>query len=62
VEPVDQRSRVLGLRDAIENHAVWPLDTLITLDAGKVVAGSREKIEAFYSQSWAFADFPVQRR
>jgi len=50
-------ARVLGLREAIEDHATWPLETLITLDAGKVVTGSREKIEAFYSQSWAFADF-----
>jgi len=49
--------RVLGLRRSIERHALWPLDTLVTLNAGSVVSGSGEKIDAFYSQDWAFADF-----
>jgi hypothetical protein len=49
--------RVLALRTAIERHSLWPLETLVTLDAGRVVAGSNEKIDAFYAQDWAFADF-----
>jgi hypothetical protein len=50
-------ARVLALRTAIERQSLWPLQTLITLDAGHVVTGSGEKIDAYYAQDWAFADF-----
>jgi hypothetical protein len=50
-------ARVLALRTAIERRSLWSLDKLVTLDAGHVVTGSGEKIDAFYAQNWAFADF-----
>jgi hypothetical protein len=50
-------ARDFGLRRAVEGKYLWPLEKLITLDAGDVVDAPREKIDAFYAQSWAFARF-----
>jgi hypothetical protein len=49
--------RVFGLKRAVEGKYLWPLEKLITMDAGDVVDAPREKIDAFYAQSWAFARF-----
>ena len=49
--------RVFGLTRAVEGKYLWPLEKLITMDAGDVVDAPREKIDAFYAQSWAFARF-----
>jgi hypothetical protein len=45
------------LRRAIEKHSLWPLEQLITMHAGDVVGLSGERIETFYAQDWAFAEF-----
>lgn len=50
-------NRTLGLRNAIEGKALWPLDKLIAMHAGDVVQLPGDKIEAFYAQNWAFARF-----
>jgi hypothetical protein len=50
-------NRTLGLRNAIENKALWPLEQLVTMHAGDVVRLPGDRIEAFYSQSWGFARF-----
>ncbi len=50
-------NRALGLRNAIENKKLWPLDKLVTMHAGDVVQLPGDKIEAFYAQDWAFARF-----
>jgi hypothetical protein len=50
-------NRAIGLRNAIDGRALWPLDKLITMHAGDVVQLPGDKIEAFYAQNWAFARF-----
>jgi hypothetical protein len=50
-------NRALGLRNAIEDRKLWPLDKLVTMHAGDVVRLPGDRIEAFYSQDWAFARF-----
>lgn len=50
-------SRADKLRQAIENHNLWPLEQLCTMHAGDVVTLSGERIETFYAQNWAFAQF-----
>src|SRR5262245_32766570 len=49
--------RVQRLRQACDDHYLWPLDKLVAMHAGDVVGLQGEKIEAFYAQSWAFARF-----
>ena len=50
-------TRTLSLRNTIEGKKLWPLEKLITMHAGDVVKLPGDRIEAFYSQSWAFARF-----
>ena len=50
-------ARVSALRAAAKENDLWPLEDLIGLHAGHVVKEPREKINAFYAQSWAFARF-----
>lgn len=50
-------ARVLALRNTIDEGKLWPLEKLITMHAGDVVRLPGDRIEAFYSQSWAFARF-----
>jgi hypothetical protein len=49
--------RVHALTAAMANGGLWPLEELVTLDAGYVVQTSRPRTNAFYAQSWAFARF-----
>lgn len=49
--------RTYGLRRAVDGGYLWPLEALITMDAGDVVDAPRARIDAFYAQSWAFARF-----
>jgi hypothetical protein len=51
------RSRLLGLRNAVEAGRLLPLAEVATMHAGQVVDRPAEEIEAFYAQSWAFAKF-----
>jgi hypothetical protein len=53
-------SRTLSLRNSIEANKLWPLDKLVTMHAGDVVKLPGDRIEAFYSQSWAFARFMTE--
>jgi hypothetical protein len=53
-------SRTLSLRNSIESNKLWPLEKLITMHAGDVVKLPGDRIEAFYSQSWAFARFMTE--
>lgn len=50
-------NRAVKLREAIEEHAILPLDQLIRLHAGELVGQSPSQIDAFYAQNWAFARF-----
>jgi hypothetical protein len=50
-------SRALSLRNSIDSKKLWPLEKLVTMHAGDVVRLPGDRIEAFYSQSWAFARF-----
>jgi hypothetical protein len=50
-------SRADRLRTAIQDRTLWPLQQLCTMHAGDVVALSGDKIETFYAQNWAFAQF-----
>ncbi|HEX8522542.1 MAG TPA: hypothetical protein VF669_09825 [Tepidisphaeraceae bacterium] len=50
-------ARTLSLRNTIERHKLWPLEKLVAMHAGDVVRLPGDRIEAFYSQSWAFARF-----
>jgi hypothetical protein len=50
-------ARTLSLRNSIESQKLWPLEKLVTMHAGDVVRLPGDRIEAFYSQSWAFARF-----
>jgi hypothetical protein len=45
------------LKNAFESNNLWPLKKLITMHAGDVVSLPGPKIEAFYAQNWAFAEF-----
>ena len=49
--------RAERLRRAIERNDLWPLESLITMHAGDVVTLPGERIETFYAQNWAFAQF-----
>jgi hypothetical protein len=49
--------RETSLRRASDANALFPLSELITLHAGQVVGKSGIRIEAFYSQCWAFARY-----
>jgi hypothetical protein len=51
------RSRLVGLRNALEGAYLVPLTQLVSMHAGQVVDRSPEQIEAFYAESWAFARF-----
>ena len=51
------QNRAEKLRTAIEHRSLWPLDKLCTMHAGDVVSLSSERIETFYAQDWAFAQF-----
>jgi hypothetical protein len=50
-------NRADKLKTAIQNSKLWPLDQLCTMHAGDVVSMSGERIETFYAQNWAFAQF-----
>jgi hypothetical protein len=50
-------TRLRGLRKALARGQLWPLEELIRTHAGLVVDQPSARIEAFYSQSWAFARF-----
>jgi hypothetical protein len=50
-------NRVQKLRHTIERRKLWPLEKLITMHAGDIVNLPGDRIEAFYSQNWAFARF-----
>lgn len=49
--------RIDKLRAALAGGHLWPLDELVRLHAGEVIALPVEQIEAFYAQNWAFARF-----
>jgi hypothetical protein len=49
--------RVQRLRNVLERKLVIPLDQLAKMHAGEVVKMSRDRIEAFYTETWAFARF-----
>jgi hypothetical protein len=51
------RTRVQSLRRSVEGNFLYPLSELFTLHAGNVISQSGARIEAFYSQDWAFAEF-----
>jgi hypothetical protein len=51
------RSRLQAIHAAVEGNYAIPLDELLRLHAGNVVALSGNRIEAFYAGSWAFATF-----
>ena len=50
-------ARAARLRHASEAHELWPLETLCTMHAGDVVNLSAARIETFYAEDWAFAQF-----
>lgn len=50
-------SRTSKLRRAIENGELWPLEQLSQMHAGDVVNLPSRRIETFYAQDWAFAQF-----
>lgn len=49
--------RAQSLRKAEEGGYAFPLSKLIQMNAGDVVDDRGQQIEAFYAQSWAFAEF-----
>lgn len=49
--------RAQALRKAVDEKTLWPTEQLIRTHAGVVVKMQGEKIDAFYSQCWAFAKF-----
>lgn len=53
-------NRAEKLRSAIQDGTLWPLEQLCTMHAGDVVSLSGERIETFYAQNWAFAQFLFQ--
>jgi hypothetical protein len=50
-------SRALSLRKALDAGALFPLNKLVTLHAGQIVGLAEIRVEAFYSQDWAFARY-----
>jgi hypothetical protein len=50
-------NRTFGLRKAIDRQRLWSLEKLVAMHAGDVVQLPGDRIEAFYSQNWAFARF-----
>jgi hypothetical protein len=50
-------ARVHRLRTVIERKQLIPLDVLCRMHAGEVVKTNSDRIEAFYTQTWAFARF-----
>jgi hypothetical protein len=50
-------NRADKLKTAIDNGLLWPLEVLCRMHAGDVVGLSPERIETFYAQNWAFAQF-----
>ena len=53
-------ARQQSLRNTVENNRQYPLARLYRLHAGLVVGQMGGRIEAFYSQSWAFARFMLE--
>ena len=53
----ENRSRLVGLRNAVEGGHLLPLAELVSMHAGQVVDQPPDQIEAFYAQGWAFARF-----
>ena len=51
------RSRLQSLRRAVDGNYLYPLAELSQKHAGNVVNESGNHIDAFYSESWAFATF-----
>jgi hypothetical protein len=49
--------RALSLRRVVDANELFPLSKLITLHAGNVVGLPGIRIEAFYSECWAFARY-----
>jgi hypothetical protein len=49
--------RALSLRRVVDAGELFPLSKLITLHAGNIVGLPGIRIEAFYSQNWAFARY-----
>ena len=49
--------RADGLRRTLDAKNLWPTELLIRTHAGEVVNRTGEKIDAYYSQCWAFAKF-----
>ena len=49
--------RAHELRLAQEKGQLWPLDQLIVMHAGDVVKESRQRVDAYYAQCWAFVKF-----
>lgn len=47
-------NRVHGLWRTLEHRYAFPLEELITLDAGDVIHRPGDRIDAFYCQNWAF--------
>jgi len=54
-EPIP--SRLSALRSMLRDGRVLPLRQLLSMHAGDVLGSSRGKVEAFYVQAWALADF-----
>jgi hypothetical protein len=50
-------NRADKLKTAIQGGMLWPLDKLCVMHAGDVVGLSGDRIETFYAQNWAFAQF-----
>jgi hypothetical protein len=46
--------RVHGLWRSIEHRYIFSLEELVTLDAGDIIHRPGDRINAFYSQNWAF--------
>jgi hypothetical protein len=49
--------RAQALRRTVEENHLWPLEKLIRTHAGEVVNQGGAQVDAFYSESWAFAKF-----
>jgi len=47
----------MGLRNALEDGTLIPLERLVAMHAGQIVERPRQEVEAFYAQSWGFARF-----
>jgi hypothetical protein len=51
------QNRAILLRSAIESNSLWPLEDLIGMNAGQIVARPGNKIDAWYAQAWALGRF-----